>query len=71
MRDYQPELKALIASGSLTRRQAADLMRVSPHTVNAYLRPRDNRAACAVPLNAVELLAYKLRWPTPQIEGMA
>ncbi len=66
--DFRDELREIITEAGLSRQQAATLMRVSIHTLNAYLKPRDNRSAKAAPLGAVELLAFKVGRSLPEVQ---
>ena len=59
MRDYQPELKSLIKGAGLSRQAVANLLWVSIHTLNSYLKPRGNASAHRVPPACVELLSLK------------
>ncbi len=48
-----------IRAAGLTRQQAADLLYVSVHTLNAWLRPPSNAGHRVAPKMAAELLAIK------------
>ncbi len=67
--DFRDELRALIKEAGISRAEAARLMRVSIFTVAAYLRPATNKGALKTPLNAVELLAFKLKRKPPKVDG--
>ena len=59
-RDHAAELKALIAGHELTRQEAADLLAVSIHTVDSWLKPPSSTSHNRVSAQTVELLRLKL-----------
>jgi DNA-binding transcriptional regulator YiaG len=61
-------IRETIRAARLTRQQAADLLYVSVHTLNAWLRPRSNAGHRVAPQMAAELLALKTQQPTSQVQ---
>ena len=57
--DTRAELRALIASHRLARRDVARLLHVSLDTVHGWLRPIGNAASREPPRMAVELLRMR------------
>lgn len=60
---YAPQFRAVIYQAGLTNRAAAELLHVSVHTVDAWMKPETSKSANPVPAWAPELLAYKTRVP--------
>lgn len=50
-----------------SRAEAAAMLHVSPHTIDAWLKPSTSRSANPVPMWAVELLAFKCQQPVPPL----
>ena len=57
-----------IRAAGLTRQQAADLLYVSVHTLNAWLRPPSNAGYRVAPQMAAELLALKTQQNAGQVQ---
>ncbi len=57
--DTRAELRALIASHRLARRDVAGLLHVSLDSVHSWLRPPGNAASREPPRMAVELLRLR------------
>ena len=60
MNENAEALRALMAEHGLSQIETAALVRVSQHTVKAWLRPCGGKAHNPTPLWAVELLGYKV-----------
>ncbi len=63
--DNAHELRTLMKGSRLTRAATASLLYVSPHTIDAWLKPKGSKSANPAPRWAVELLAFKTRQPVP------
>lgn len=59
-------IRQVATEAGLSRARLAELCRVSPHTVDAWLKPTTSRSHCRPPDMAVELLYLKLRRPLPR-----
>lgn len=57
--NYAPEFRTVLMRAGITRSQAAALLHISPHTVDAWLKPESTKSANPAPFWAVELLALK------------
>jgi hypothetical protein len=57
-----------IRAAGLTRQQAADLLYLSVHTLNAWLRPPSNAGHRTAPQMAAELLALKAQQNSGQVQ---
>lgn len=58
-------IRAVATEAGLSRARLAELCRVSPHTVDAWLKPPTSRSHNRAPDMAVELLCLKLGRPLP------
>lgn len=62
-------IRDVAAEAGLSKAQLAELCRVSPHTVDAWLKPPTSRSHCRPPAMAVELLCLKLGREVPSELG--
>jgi DNA-binding transcriptional regulator YiaG len=53
-------IRETATEAGLSRARLAEMLRVSPHTVDAWLKPTTSRSHCRPPDMAVELLCLKL-----------
>lgn len=65
--DFTNELRAIINQTGIKRSRIAELCRVSPDTVDAWLKPDSSKSSRPTPCYAVELLSLKLRLPPPDV----
>ena len=65
--DWKNELREAIRQAGLTRAEAAEAVRVSVHTLEAWLKPMTSRSANPAPLWAVELICLKYSLPMPEV----
>jgi DNA-binding XRE family transcriptional regulator len=62
IREQRRELfLGMLAENELTRADAAELLHVSVHTMNAWLKPEASKSSNPVPLWAIELLGFKMK----------
>jgi len=60
-------LRRVMQAGRVTRADAAALMRVSLASLNTWMLPGASKHARTAPVGAIELLAFKLGEPLPDL----
>jgi DNA-directed RNA polymerase specialized sigma24 family protein len=57
-------LLQVVRDNNISRAELADILHVSPDTIDSWLKPATSKSSNPVPLWALELLDYKIADPT-------